>query len=87
MKINNIANAVEILSILAGSQRKAAKKMNISVGNIQDWKNGRKKVPPMRAVQIEQLTGGAVTRKMLRPDDWHLFWPELIEREKKEGEQ
>ncbi|EPI3744643.1 transcriptional regulator, partial [Neisseria gonorrhoeae] len=28
-------------------------------------------------MQIEKLTGGAVNRKDLRPDDWHLIWPEL----------
>ena len=30
------------------------------------------------AVAIERATSGAVTRKDLRPDDWHLIWPELI---------
>ncbi len=28
-------------------------------------------------VAIEKATGGAVSRKDLRPDDWHLIWPEL----------
>ena len=31
----------------------------------------------MRFAQIEKLTNGAVTRKDLRPDDWHEIWPEL----------
>jgi DNA-binding transcriptional regulator YdaS (Cro superfamily) len=30
-------------------------------------------------VAIEQVTNGAVTRKDLRPDDWHLIWPELVD--------
>lgn len=30
-------------------------------------------------VAIEQQTGGKVTRKDLRPDDWLLLWPELRE--------
>ena len=29
-------------------------------------------------VAIEQDTGRAVMRWDLRPDDWHLIWPELI---------
>lgn len=28
-------------------------------------------------VAIEQQTGGKVTRKDMRPDDWLLLWPEL----------
>ncbi len=26
---------------------------------------------------IERATNGAVTRRDLRPDDWHEIWPEL----------
>ncbi|MNF93491.1 hypothetical protein D3C84_761700 [compost metagenome] len=29
------------------------------------------------AARIEHATGGAVTRKDLRPDDWAKIWPEL----------
>ncbi|EMU3955707.1 helix-turn-helix domain-containing protein [Neisseria gonorrhoeae] len=43
------------------------------------WAWNKKGTPPpiIRCVQIEKLTGGAVNRKDLRPDDWHLIWPEL----------
>ena len=37
------------------------------------------RIPIVRCVQIEKLTNGAVTRKDLRPDDWHEIWPELKE--------
>jgi len=30
-------------------------------------------------VAIERATGGVVTRKDLRPDDWWKIWPELVE--------
>lgn len=30
-------------------------------------------------VAIEQASGGAVTRKDLRPDDWAQIWPELFD--------
>ena len=33
-------------------------------------------VPPKRCWAIEQATG--VSRRALRPDDWHLLWPELV---------
>lgn len=29
-------------------------------------------------VDIERATHGAVTRRDLRPDDWHRIWPELV---------
>lgn len=31
-------------------------------------------------VAIEQHTKKIVTRQDLRPDDWHLIWPELAEQ-------
>lgn len=37
---------------------------------------GEKQVPAERCVPIERATGGAVTRKDLRPDDWQSIWPE-----------
>lgn len=40
--------------------------------------DGRKPSPEL-CVQIEKLTDSAVTRQALRPDDWHLIWPELAE--------
>ena len=37
----------------------------------------RRPVPIPHCAAIERITGGAVTRKDLRPDDWHLIWPEM----------
>ena len=34
-------------------------------------------VPIERCADIERLTGGEVSRIVLRPDDWHRIWPEL----------
>lgn len=39
---------------------------------------GDRPVPVELCVSIERATDGAVTRRDLRPDDWHLIWPELI---------
>jgi DNA-binding transcriptional regulator YdaS (Cro superfamily) len=35
---------------------------------------------PARCVQIEKATGGKVTRKDLRPDDYHDIWPDLTDK-------
>ena len=40
--------------------------------------DGRKPSPEL-CVQIERATERKVTRRDLRPDDWHLIWPELAE--------
>ena len=37
-------------------------------------------------VSIEKITCGKVTRRELRPNDWELIWPELID-EKKGGKK
>lgn len=38
--------------------------------------DGREPSPAL-AVLIENATGGTVRRWDLRPNDWHLIWPEL----------
>lgn len=44
--------------------------------------NGR--VPSAElCVRIEVETGGSVTRRDLRRDDWHRIWPELVKAEQK----
>jgi DNA-binding transcriptional regulator YdaS (Cro superfamily) len=41
------------------------------------WQN-RNVVPIEYCWPIEQITGGAVSRRRLRPDDWHRIWPDLV---------
>ena len=54
-----------------------AKAINIAPSAVTNWATGKKPVPIIRCVQIEEVTGGMVTRQQLRPEDWHLIWPEL----------
>jgi DNA-binding transcriptional regulator YdaS (Cro superfamily) len=57
----------------------------LGVGNayISQLASGYRTISPVRAVQIEMLTNGLVTRQELRPNDWHLLWPELIKSSKR----
>lgn len=41
------------------------------------WTN-RGVVPIEHCAAIERATEAKVTRRDLRPDDWHRIWPELI---------
>lgn len=46
---------------------------------IRQWQHGyaNRKPGPLYCIAIERATKGAVTRRDLRPDDWHEYWPEL----------
>ncbi|SPA44634.1 hypothetical protein CBM2629_A150436 [Cupriavidus taiwanensis] len=48
---------------------------------VSQWTRAEKPkpIPVTRCVAIERATGGAVSRKDLRPNDWHLIWPEFEE--------
>lgn len=50
-----------------------------SDAQVRQWQHGYGGRRPGLAycVAIERTTQGAVTRRDLRPDDWHLIWPEL----------
>lgn len=51
-----------------------------SDAQLRQWQHGYAgRVPSAgNCVAIERATGGTVRRWDLRPQDWHLIWPELI---------
>lgn len=63
------------------SQTQLAAAIGATEASVTWWKQGKRAVPAVYAVAIEQTTGGMVTRKDLRPDDWRRYWPELEEDE------
>lgn len=52
-----------------------------NVAQIRQWQhNYAGRLPGAEnCVSIEQATKGVVRRWDLRPEDWHLIWPELID--------
>lgn len=56
----------EAVWICGGTKASLAKKMGVSAMSVSGW--FARRVPAARAVQIEELTGGQVTRHDLRPD-------------------
>jgi DNA-binding transcriptional regulator YdaS (Cro superfamily) len=50
-----------------------------SDAQIRQWQHGyaKRKPGPAYCLAIETATGGAVTRRDLRPGDWHRIWPDL----------
>jgi len=53
---------------------------SVYLSQIASRQNGREASPEL-CVRIEQVTDGVVTRRLLRPDDWHRIWPELVTAE------
>jgi|GEM_PF-2316698 len=55
-----------------------ALRVNSTFGHINNVALGYKTCAPALATAIELDTERAVRRWELRPEDWHLIWPELI---------
>ena len=50
------------------SQAAFGERLDVSQGLVWQWLNGRTKITPERAIEIEALTQQKVTRAELRPD-------------------
>ena len=77
MNKKTIQNAISRAIESKGGLAKFAASVGVSNSVAYQWHRGIRPVPTARAVEIERATDGAVTRKELRPNDWHLIWPEL----------
>jgi DNA-binding transcriptional regulator YdaS (Cro superfamily) len=62
-----------------GSAARLAKAVGVSANAPHMWRV-RGRVPSTHCAAIEKATGGQVTRRDLRPDDWAHIWPELVNR-------
>ncbi len=68
---------IEKAAQAVGGPAKLAALLGVTVQAVGNWKD--RGIPLERCVAVEDATKGLVTRKDLRPDDWHLYWPELAE--------
>lgn len=71
----------EYIGAERGRGAKLAEALAIAPELISQWKTGARAVPIERCYPIEEATAGAVTRRDLRPEDWHRIWPELVDGE------
>ena len=53
-----------------------ANKVGTTKQVLTHWRN--RGVPVERCAELEVATGGVVRRWDMRPDDWHIIWPELV---------
>lgn len=61
-----------------GGISKLAAALQVGQSVASNWKARETLLDAVHCVAIERLTKGSVTRRDLRPDDWHLIWPELV---------
>lgn len=70
----------EMIDKLGGTTA-VAKLLNVKPPSVHAWRVGG--IPDDKLIRlaplIERATNGVVTRRELRPDDWQLIWPELVE--------
>lgn len=55
-----------------------ARALNVSPALLHQWVAKIRPVAPQHCPAIEAITDHQVTRMDLRPNDWHLIWPELV---------
>jgi DNA-binding transcriptional regulator YdaS (Cro superfamily) len=70
-------NLSSYFEIPGNTQVDLAQRVGISQSMISQISTGLRPCPIPTCVAIERETGGSVTRKDLRPDDWQEIWPEL----------
>lgn len=59
-----VAKAADVL----GNPSQLARRLGVKPPTVYQWVNGERPVPAKRAVQIEGLTGGQISRRDLCPD-------------------
>ncbi len=69
-----------------GSQTKLANEIAAQPQLVWQWAKLVRQVPIERCCAIEVATGGAVTRRDLRPNDWQKIWPELAQARAHQGQ-
>lgn len=62
-----------------GGVGKLAGAIGIGQAAVSNWRARETVIDPLYCAAIEAATTGAVTRKMLRPNDWQQIWPELVQ--------
>lgn len=69
-----------------GTAQKLAAVLAVSKSYLSQLASGKAALSAQRCVEIEEATNGAVTRRDLRPTDFHRIWPELRDAPKPKDE-
>lgn len=66
------------MDMKAADRAALAEKVGVNEQYLYQCLTGRKAMKPEEAVRVERESAGQVTRRDLRPEDWHRIWPELV---------
>lgn len=58
-------------------RKELCREHGLSDAYIYQCLSGKKQMKSKEATRIERITGGEITRQMLRRDDYWLIWPDL----------
>lgn len=71
-------NPLQVAVDKLGGQAALAGKIGVRQQHVWNWLNRGGYVPSEHCAAIEAATDSDVTRRDLRPEDWHRIWPELV---------
>jgi len=75
----SVPESIEKAAKILGSQEALGELFKLQKAAVSHWKRIGS-VPVEYCARIEEATGGAVTRRELRPKDWQAIWPELADK-------
>lgn len=73
------AELVDRVIRAVGSQARLASMIGVRQQTVSWWRK-QTGVPVEYCTSVERATGGQITRKELRPNDWQVHWPELARK-------
>lgn len=68
---------LQLLDWLKNASDEVVKRTGTTRGYLKQIAYGNKQASAAIAASLERETSGLMTRKLLRPDDWSVIWPEL----------
>ena len=71
-------NPLDLAIKEAGGVSALAASIGVTQSAVSNWRSRPGPVPVEHCAAIERAAAVVVTRRDLRPDDWHRIWPELI---------
>lgn len=77
--IRPMYDAIDRACQAADGLSKLAAAIGQSMQTVSNWRV--RGVPIVHCADVERISGGTVTRRDLRPDDWWRIWPELVDDE------
>ena len=75
--MNTNVHPIDQAADLLGGRAAMADLLGVTPAALGNWK--ARSVPIEHCPEIDRLTGGVVSRKVLRPNDWWRIWPEIVD--------